>query len=85
MSISQKIANAWKSAMDNGRDKIILLCDSRLRWPLAAMLARSVSQLPVVAYDEVVLGTPVESLETILAEQTQFGETAGLELAGAAK
>ena len=85
MSINQKIANAWKSAMDKGRDKIVLLCDSRLRWPLAAMLARSVSQLPVVAYDEVVLGTPVESLETILAEQTQFGETAGLELAGAAK
>ena len=85
MNVSQKIANAWKSAMDKGRDKIVLLCDSRLRWPLAAMLARTVSQLPVVAYDEVVLGTQVESVETILAEQTQFGQTAERELAGASK
>jgi flagellar biosynthesis protein FlhA len=71
MDISQKIAQAWKHAMDQGKDKTVLLCDSRLRAPLAAMLSRTVPPLPVIAYDEIVLGTDVEPIETISVQQNQ--------------
>ena len=71
MDVSQRIAQAWKQAMDKGRDKTVLLCDSRLRAPLAAMLARTVPPLPVIAYDEIVLGTDVEPVETISGRQNQ--------------
>ena len=70
MDISRKTALAWKVAMDKGRDKVVLLCDSRLRSPLAVMLSRTVPLLPVVAYDEIVLGTEVEPVETISIQQT---------------
>ena len=65
MDISRKIAQAWKAEMDKGRDKLVLLCDSRLRASLSAMLSRTVPLLPVVAYDEIVLGTEVEPIDTI--------------------
>jgi len=65
MQTSRKIAQAWKAAMDQAKDKVVLLCDSRLRWPLSSMLSRTVPMLPVVAYDEIVLGTEVEPIETI--------------------
>jgi len=89
MDISRKTAQAWKAAMDKGRDKVVLLCDSRLRSPLAAMLSRTVSLLPVIAYDEIVLGTEVEPIETISIHQTEMtahGEQGQLAtaLAGAA-
>ncbi len=71
MDISKKIADAWKQAMDKGKDKTVLLCDSRLRAPLAAMLSRTVPPLPVIAYNEIVLGTDVEPIETISVQQTQ--------------
>jgi flagellar biosynthesis protein FlhA len=71
MDISRKTAQAWKAAMDKGRDKVVLLCDSRLRSPLAAMLSRTVSLLPVIAYDEIVLGTEVEPIETISINQNE--------------
>jgi len=71
MQTSRKIAQAWKAAMDKARDKIVLLCDSRLRYPLAAMLSRTVPLLPVIAYDEIVLGTDVEPIETIAFQQTE--------------
>lgn len=77
MDLSRKSAKAWKEAMDKGLDRIVLLCDSRLRSPLAAMLTRTVSLLPVIAYDEIVLGTEVEPIETISfqqAEMTALGE-----------
>jgi len=80
MDISRKTAQAWKAAMDKGRDKVVLLCDSRLRLQLAAMLSRTVSLLPVVAYDEIVLGTEVEPIETISIQQVTTvpeGQTAG--------
>ncbi|MHC4475156.1 MAG: flagellar biosynthesis protein FlhA [Planctomycetota bacterium] len=73
MELSKKVAQAWKSAMDNGKDKVVLLCDARLRLSLAGMLARTVPPLPVVAYDEIVVGTGVEPIEAIsvqLAETT---------------
>jgi len=70
MDIGRKSAQAWKAAMDKGRDKVVLLCDSRLRLPLAAMLSRIVSLLPVIAYDEIVLGTEIEPIETISIQKT---------------
>ena len=71
MDISRKVARAWKKAMDKGKDKVILLCDSRIRSPLSAMLARTVPPLPVVAYDEIILGTEVEPMETITGQQNE--------------
>jgi len=74
MDISRKTAQAWKTVMDKGIDKVVLLCDSRLRAPLAAMLSRTVPPLPVVAYDEILLGTEVEPIEVISIKQTEFAE-----------
>ncbi|MFA5239040.1 MAG: flagellar biosynthesis protein FlhA [Phycisphaerae bacterium] len=65
MAISANMAQAWKAAMDKGAEKTILLCDSRLRLPLATMLSRTVPSLPVIAYDEIVLGTTLEPIETV--------------------
>jgi flagellar biosynthesis protein FlhA len=75
MDISRKSAQAWKQAMDKGLDKVVLLCDARLRSPLAAMLARTVSMLPVIAYDEIVLGTEVEPVKTISLRQNEMTAT----------
>jgi flagellar biosynthesis protein FlhA len=65
MAVSRQVATAWKAAMDKGLDRVVLLCDSRLRHSLAEMLSRTVRLLSVLAYDEVVLGTPVEPIATI--------------------
>jgi flagellar biosynthesis protein FlhA len=80
MDMSKKIAQAWKTAIDKGTDNVVLLCDSRLRAPLAAMLSRTVPHLPVIAYDEIVLGTEVEPIETISIEPVTAGKQ---ELVGA--
>ena len=77
MEINSKIAQAWKTATDKGTEKIVLLCDSRLRTSLAAMLSRTVPPLAVIAYDEIVLGTEIEPVETISFEQA--GEMAPME------
>jgi len=74
MDISRKVAQAWKTAMDKGMEKLVLLCDSRLRASLSAMLSRTVPLLPVVAYDEIVLGTEVEPIETISVQQLESME-----------
>ncbi len=71
METSRRIAQAWKAAMDKAADKVILLCDSRLRSPLAIMLSRTVPPLPVIAYDEIVLGIEVEPIETVTVQQTE--------------
>jgi flagellar biosynthesis protein FlhA len=73
MELSRRIAQAWRAAMDKGKDKIVLLCDSRLRSALSEMLSRTVPSLPVAAYDEIVLGTEVEPIETVSTEQLQLG------------
>ncbi len=65
MELSRQVAQAWKKGMDEGHEKVVLLCDSRLRHNLAEILSRSVRMLPVIAYDEIVLGTDVEPIETI--------------------
>jgi len=82
MDISRKTAKAWKNAMDKGFDTVVLLCDARVRSPLAVMLSRTVPMLPVVAYDEIVLGTEVEPIETISIQQTESIEQTGRELVG---
>ncbi len=65
LELSQKVAAAWKQAMDQGLDRVVLLCDSRLRYNISELLARTVKMLPVIAYDELVLGADVEPIETI--------------------
>ena len=69
MELNRTTAQTWRSAMDQGSEKLVLLCDARLRAPLARMLARTLPMLPVVAYDEIVLGTEVESIETIAPQE----------------
>lgn len=83
MDISRQIARAWKTAMDKGMEKIVLLCDSRLRSSLAAMLARTVPPLPVVAYDEIVLGTEIDPVQVIALPQAAQTEPADAELVAA--
>ena len=69
MELSRNVAEAWKKAMDQGKDKVVLLCDARLRSSLAAMLSRTVPPLPIIAYDEIVLGTEVDPIETISVQE----------------
>lgn len=71
MEVNRKVASAWRSAMDQGLEKVVLLCDARLRAPLAKMLARTLQMLSVMAYDEIVLGTEVDSIETITAQMNE--------------
>ncbi|MFC1763399.1 flagellar biosynthesis protein FlhA [Planctomycetota bacterium] len=71
MELNREIARAWKSVMDRGLEKVILLCDARLRASLAEMLSRTVRMLSVIAYDEIVPGTDVEPVETIQIETEQ--------------
>ena len=85
MDISRQAAQAWKAAMDKAYDKVVMLCDARLRSPLAVMLSRTVPMLPVVAYDEIVLGTDLEPIETISIGQTDSIEPKGRELLAASK
>jgi len=63
--INQAIADAWKAAMDKGLEEVILLCDARIRPGIVNLATRSLRRLPVVAYDEIVVGTIVEPVETI--------------------
>ena len=73
MDVGRAVAKVWKAVMDAGHEGVILLCDSRLRSSLAEMLSRTVPLMPVVAYDEIVLGTEVEPIETV---SIQPGESA---------
>jgi flagellar biosynthesis protein FlhA len=77
MEVNRKAAEAWKSAMDQGKDKIVLLCDARLRAALAQMLSRTLPMLPVVAYDEIVVGVEVEPVETIAIDPRSVETTNG--------
>jgi flagellar biosynthesis protein FlhA len=81
MEISRRIAHAWKAAMDKGHEKVVLLCDSRLRSSLAEMLSRAVALMPVVAYDEIVLGTEVEPIETVSLQPGESTQAQEQELA----
>jgi flagellar biosynthesis component FlhA len=70
--VNKKIAQSWKTVMDQGKDKVVMLCDSRLRAPLANMLNRTIPLLPVIAYDEIIFGTEVEILDTVTVSQAEF-------------
>jgi flagellar biosynthesis protein FlhA len=83
MGLNRKVAGAWRSAMDQGHEKVVLLCDARLRASLARLLSRTLQMLPVVAYDEVVLGTDVESVEIITAQDDPTATTRQEEMASA--
>ena len=65
MELSRQITDAWRAAMEAGMDKTVLLCDFQIRPHLAAMLARQIAQLPVLAYDEITIGTKIESVGTV--------------------
>ena len=73
---------AWKKLMENGVEKVVLLCDSRLRSSLASMLARTVPPLAVIAYDEIGLSAEIEPLETINIQQTEMTIETKPQLAG---
>jgi flagellar biosynthesis protein FlhA len=79
LQVNRKVAAAWKSAMDQNKDRIVLLCDARLRAPLAQMLARTLQMLPVLAYDEIVLGTQLEAVETVAIQQDELEAANGRE------
>jgi flagellar biosynthesis protein FlhA len=85
IDISRRVAQAWKRAMDKGLERIVLLCDSRLRSPMSSMLARTIPMLPVVAYDEILMGTDIEPVETITTQPAELKASGQRELVGAAK
>jgi flagellar biosynthesis protein FlhA len=68
LDLCRKVSEAWRTAMDKGQDKAVMLCDYRLRPQVAALLARAVPQLPVLAYDEIAIGTQIDSLAAIKVE-----------------
>ncbi len=83
MELIRQITEAWRSAMDHGHDKAVLLCDSRLRHHLTALLARQLPQLPIVAYDEIVQGTRIDSVSRAGAEEPPPRQGVPPALAGA--
>ena len=68
LDLSRRTSAAWNAAVNEGHDKAVLLCDFRLRPHLAALLSRQLPHLPILAYDEVTVGTPVESVATVSME-----------------
>jgi flagellar biosynthesis component FlhA len=65
MTLCRRIVDEWKSAMERGLDKTILLCDFRIRPHVAGLIARQLPHLAVLAYDEIAMGTPIESVATV--------------------
>ena len=65
MELSRQIASAYETAMAGGYDKTVLLCDYRVRPHVAAMLARQLPQLAVLAYDEIAPGTKIQPVATV--------------------
>jgi len=68
LALGRELIEGWRTAIGNGHDRTVLLCDRRLRPHLAALLSRQLPQLPVVAYDEILPGAKVESAVTISLE-----------------
>jgi flagellar biosynthesis protein FlhA len=71
--LSRQIAKAWKSAMEKGIDQLALICDARVRPGLKNMVSRSVQQLNVVAYDEIISGVSIEPVETVAIPDASVG------------
>ena len=66
LELCRRASAAWNASMSEGNDKTVLLCDFRLRPHLAALLSRQLPQLPVLAYDEIAVGTPVHTVATLV-------------------
>ena len=82
MELCRAVAAAWRSALDKGHDSVVLLCDFQVRPHLAGILVRQIPQLPIIAYDEVVIGTNVESVESISMQAAQVQDNLVVEGAG---
>ena len=80
--LAQAAAQAWKATMEKGIDHVIVLCDARLRAPLRTMLQRTVARLPVVAYDEIVPGSPLEPIETLRLPENARDTLDAVQMAG---
>ncbi|KKL24847.1 hypothetical protein LCGC14_2411210, partial [marine sediment metagenome] len=65
LDLIRTVSEVWKEVMAKGEDGAILLCDFRTRSQLAAMISRQIPQLPVVAYDEIAIGTKIESVGVV--------------------
>jgi len=65
LRLMQALADARVRALDQGVDNIVLLCDYRSRAQLADMVVRQIPGLSVLAYDEIAIGTKINSVETI--------------------
>ncbi len=65
MDLSKAVADAWQQAMEAGFDKVVLMCDYRIRPHMAGLLARQLPQLPIIAYDEVTTTAKIESIGTV--------------------
>lgn len=65
IALARKISAAWKNAMEKAYDTVVLLCDARLRHPISDIVRRAVPRLPVAAYDEIIAGVAIESIEAI--------------------
>ena len=68
MELSQRITETWQAALSSGVGKSVMLTDFRVRPHLAAMLSRQLPQLPVLAYDEIAMGTEIQSVGTVSLE-----------------
>jgi len=65
LELLRAISTAWAAALEQGHEKVILLCDFRIRGHLAGMTSRQMPQLAVVAYDEIAIGTKIESVGVV--------------------
>jgi len=65
LQMTQQIADLWRQAVDDGHDKAALVCNFKVRPHLAAIMSRQIPQLPVLAYDELAVGTKLESVGTV--------------------
>ncbi|MDH7599396.1 MAG: flagellar biosynthesis protein FlhA [Sedimentisphaerales bacterium] len=68
IELSKQIISVWKAVMDKGLEKVVILCDSRLRYGLSELLEKALpaaGRVSVLAYDEIVSGTPVETVATV--------------------
>jgi len=76
LELADAIRSQWQDAVSGGHDKTVLLCDFKLRPHLAALLGRQIPQLPVIAYDEITIGTELQSVGTVrlrLSDSTDAG------------
>jgi flagellar biosynthesis protein FlhA len=65
LELVRTISQAWTDAMEAGKEQVVLLCDFRIRRAMANLISRQATQLSVVAYDEIAIGTPIESVSVI--------------------